>query len=210
MYEELINEGGARTMRERWGSRRLRWKASQRVMTQKGKTILWTKDSVDPDVCSSLLTVLTLNQGSASPSEASVLLIHFGARGNIFTRSDLRANFLVWTGVCQSPAPGTKRLHIWSVMFERTKNAYKREIQKIYLQRAKGDKPAARVSRVCCCADTERRVNSWINSIWAQRTLPIRSPAFGNPTLTPSGGLFLGPDESFCFVIVINYSIITV
>lgn len=63
MYEELINEGGAWPMRERWRSRRLR-KATQRVMTQKGKTILWTKDSVDPDVCFSLLTVLTLNRGS--------------------------------------------------------------------------------------------------------------------------------------------------
>lgn len=115
---------------------------------------------------------------------------------------------LCGTGVCQWPAPGTKWLQ--SVMFERNKNAYKREIQKIYLQRAKGDKPTTRAWRVCCCADTERRVNSWINSIWAQRTLPIRSPAFGNPTLTPSGGLFLGPDESFAFVIVINYSIITV
>lgn len=95
-------------------------------------------------------------------------------------------------------------------MFERNKNAYKREIQKISLQQAKGDKPAARASRVCCCADPGRRINSWINSIWAQHTLPIRSPAFGNPTLTLSGGLFLGPDESFSFVIVINYSIIKV
>lgn len=155
MYEELINEGGAQSMRERWGSRRLRWKATQRVMTQKGKIALWTKDSVDPDVCSSLLTLLTLNQGSASPSEASVRLIRFGAGGNIFTRSDLHANFLVWTRVCQSPAPGTKWLHISSVMFERNKNAYKREIQKIYLQRAKGDKPAARASRVCCCRHWE-------------------------------------------------------
>lgn len=144
-----------------------------------------------------LLTVLTLNQGAASPSEASVLLIHFGASGNIFTRSDLRANFLVWIGVCQSPATGTKWLHIRSVMFGGNKNAYKREIQKIYLQPAKGDKPAARTSRVCCCADTERRVNCWINSIWAQCTLPIRSPALATPLSLPLGAFPLAPMKAF-------------